>query len=266
MISYAQNHEDVILQRALGDEVGFYVDVGAASSSIASVTRYFYDIGWSGINIEPLPEYAAELRRERPRDRNIEAAAGASPGLCTFHVVHGNHDFSTFDDVRVSDLAQQGEETTPLEVEVVTLNDVLRDEAPAAIDFLKIDVEGAERDVLAGLDLSVWRPRVLVVEATYPNSRSPSFAGWEDLIVGSGYQYASTDGINRYYVPDEESGLAQHLDPANALDSFIPESVRLRDVEIEKLRAYVVHLEKEVSDKNGYIDDLEGRIHQILTE
>src|ERR1700722_15992604 len=128
MISYAQNHEDVILQRALGSAVGFYVDVGAASSMIASVTRYFYDIGWSGINIEPLPEYAAELRRERPRDRNIEAAAGASPGRCTFHVVHGNHDFSTFDDVRVSDLAQQGEETTPLEVEVVTLNDVLRNE------------------------------------------------------------------------------------------------------------------------------------------
>ena len=79
MISYAQNLEDVVLQRALRAPVGFYVDVGAASPSIASVTRHFYDHGWSGINIEPLPEYVAELRVARPRDWTVRAVAGASP-------------------------------------------------------------------------------------------------------------------------------------------------------------------------------------------
>ena len=49
MISYAQNLEDVVLDRALRASAGFYVDVGAASPSTASVTRHFYELGWSGI-------------------------------------------------------------------------------------------------------------------------------------------------------------------------------------------------------------------------
>src|SRR5664280_2104755 len=87
MVSYAQNREDVVLDRALHASTGFYVDVGAASPTVASVTRHFYELGWSGINIEPLPEYVAELRLERPRDQTIQAVAGASPGQGVLQLV-----------------------------------------------------------------------------------------------------------------------------------------------------------------------------------
>ncbi len=179
MISYAQNHEDVVLDRALHAPSGFYVDVGAASPLTASVTRHFYDLGWSGINIEPLPEYVAELRRERPRDWTIEAAAGASPGQSSLYVVETDHDLSTFDPRRVEEIAAEGIRTKRRPVEVVTLNDILGQAKPETIDFLKIDVEGAEREVLLGLDLRVWRPRVLLIEATFPNTQIPSHEAWE---------------------------------------------------------------------------------------
>ena len=201
MISYAQNQEDVILDRALHSPTGFYVDVGAASPSIASVTRHFYEMGWSRHQYRAQESYVAELRLQRPRDLSIQAAAGAVPGTCTFHVVDSNRDLSTYDDSRVADLASEGEPTTTQVVEVVTLDDVLDRAQAGAIDFLKIDVEGAERDVLLGIDLTRWRPRVLVVESTVANTQIPNYGKWEDLVVGRGYVFASSDGINRYYVP-----------------------------------------------------------------
>ncbi len=70
-ISYAQNYEDVMLWRALKDvSNGFWIDIGAAHPREYSVTRAFSERGWCGVNVEPEPGYAAELRAERPRDVN----------------------------------------------------------------------------------------------------------------------------------------------------------------------------------------------------
>ncbi len=265
MISYAQNNEDVILDRALHADTGFYVDVGAASPTIASVTKHFYDLGWSGINVEPLSTYVTELRQERPRDITVEAVAGAVPGRRTFYIVDADPDLSTLDVERQGELSADGEQTTPYEVEVVTLDHLLEEANPTTIDFLKIDVEGAEREVLEGLDLARWRPRVLVVESTAPNAQVPTHQLWEDLVTGRGYRYASFDGINRYYVPEEESSLVGQLGPANVLDHFQPASVVLLDEEIDRLRTYVAKLELEIFQKNeqmaiceGYARELEG--------
>ena len=78
-VSYAQNSEDVVLWRALRTIAnGHYIDVGACDPVEYSVTKAFYDRGWSGINVEPVESYAAKLRKSRPRDTTYEVAA-ASP-------------------------------------------------------------------------------------------------------------------------------------------------------------------------------------------
>ena len=67
-VSHAQNFEDVMLWRALCHvRRGFYIDVGAADSSLYSVTRAFYDQGWCGINIEPVPAHFSALRNANVR-------------------------------------------------------------------------------------------------------------------------------------------------------------------------------------------------------
>jgi hypothetical protein len=74
MTSYAQNREDVILNRIFKDvKDGFYIDIGAYHPAVASVTKAFYDRGWSGINVEPGSVFD-ELERARPRDVNLKAA------------------------------------------------------------------------------------------------------------------------------------------------------------------------------------------------
>ena len=92
MVSYAQNFADVMLRRVLQDvKAGTYIDVGAQDSTVDSVTKWFYDSGWSGINIEPHPDYFAQLTRDRPRDINLKNAGADTEGNAQFcfHATRG---------------------------------------------------------------------------------------------------------------------------------------------------------------------------------
>ena len=86
---------------------------------------------------------------------------------------------------------------------MVTLEKILEDCAPPTIHFLKIDVEGAEAEVLEGLNLNRARPWIIVVEATKPFSMVSSRDEWEHLVTNYGYYFAYFDGLNCFYVADE---------------------------------------------------------------
>ncbi|GAA4413277.1 FkbM family methyltransferase [Actinokineospora soli] len=222
MISYAQNAEDVVLARLFADQaVGRYVDIGAGDPVEASVTKHFYDRGWRGINIEPIPAKADVLRRARPEDRTLAVAVGAEPGKATLHVVEEEWGWSTLDDglsARYRD--DRGWHVQDVEVEVVTLAQVL-DEHPGDVDFLKIDVEGAEQAVVEGADWDRHRPRVLVVEATEPGSPEPSHGAWEPVLLAAGYRCALFDGLNRFYAQaDDTTALERLAAPANVFDGY----------------------------------------------
>ena len=94
--SYAQNFEDVILWRALKHiNAGFYVDIGAGDPLVDSVSLAFYERGWRGIHVEPLPNYAAKLRQARPDEEVIEAAIAKEPGTLIFFDVPSWAELST---------------------------------------------------------------------------------------------------------------------------------------------------------------------------
>jgi len=232
-ISYAQNFEDIVLWRVLQHvESGTYVDVGAADPTEFSVTKAFYDRGWSGINVEPAPEFVEKLRAERSRDTTVAACAGAEEGTVTFHYVPGTG-LSTVSDDYLNTIADHQFEVVDLEVEVQRLDRILEAAGLSGKDihFLKVDVEGAEETVLRSIDLAVWRPWVLVVEATEPLSTSQTHESWDVLLTGSGYSFCLFDGLNRFYVADEHPELAPALSyPAGVFDQ--PFTVGAGDNEI----------------------------------
>ena len=136
---------------------GFYIDVGAADPLEESVTNAFYERGWSGINIEPLDEYFRKLTKARPRDTNINAAVAGEAGLRIMYAFAATG-LSTLDPEIASRHQAAGRQASETVVPVVTLKAVLGNCAPSTIHFLKIDVEGAEGEVLKGLDLHLSAP------------------------------------------------------------------------------------------------------------
>lgn len=235
-VSYAQNAEDVVLYRALGSvSAGRYVEVGANHPCIDSVSRAFYDGGWSGITIEPVAYFADLQRAERPRDHQVQAAITSSDRAeITLHVVEGTG-LSTIVDGVSERHTTTGIEHVDVEVPAMRLDDVLTENGFSGqeIHFMLIDVEGAEHDVLQSVDLRHWRPWVLVVEATLPNSDEPSHDKWEPSVLDSGYQLCLFDGLSRFYVADEHApDLKQQLSvPANVLDKYL----RYQDLETSEL-------------------------------
>lgn len=219
-ISYAQNAEDIVLARAFGDRSeGFYVDVGAAHPTNDSVTRYFYERGWSGVNVEPQPDYFARLERERDRDVNLNLGVGAAAGRLPFYYVPDAPGISTFSEERRAEVEGKGYLVERREFPITTLHDVFVEHVgDRTVDFLKIDVEGLEEGVLGGFDWTRWRPRVVVVESEV------EVEPWEQRMVGYGYRRTLWDGINVFLVREaDEAALGPALSkPATVRDRFDP--------------------------------------------
>jgi FkbM family methyltransferase len=208
-ISYAQRFEDLYLMRCFGDRTdGFYIDIGSGHPVYDNVSFAFYLKGWSGITVEPNPWLARLSRAVRPRDRHVEALVGSACGQATFYQVREFHGLSTMIEGHAqAALTQFGKSADAITVPVTTLAALCQGQAPAAFDFLKIDVEGAEPDVLFGGDWERFRPRVVVVEALAPYTLAPAFAQWEPFLARYGYGYVWFDSLNRYYLAEEAGEL-----------------------------------------------------------
>ena len=222
-LTYAQNLEDVLLWRALKDvPAGFYIDVGANDPVEHSVTKAFYDAGWRGINVEPMPSYHAVFERERPRDINLAVACGAADGQITLYDTPSVNGWASTDATTAAAHRAEGVDVVEVQVPLRTLSGICEQYVDGPVHFLKIDVEGFEGEVLKGMDLRRWRPWVLVIEATLPNSRATNHASWEHLVTGCDYHFAYFDGLNRYYVAGEHRELQDVLAvQANVFDDFI---------------------------------------------
>jgi len=220
-ISYAQNFEDVMLWRALKHVPnGFYIDVGANDPEIDSVTLAFYQRGWRGINIEPMRQYHQRLLAQRPEDINLPVAVSDRAGQMHFYDVPDTG-LSTFDPAIAQMHTAAGRTVHRHEVAVTPLAALCAAHAPADIHFLKIDVEGLEKAVLLGMDFGKWRPWILLIEATRPQSQETSHDEWEPLVLQAGYRLAYFDGLNLYYVADEHPELlAAFKAPPNFFDHF----------------------------------------------
>ena len=221
LVSYAQNAEDIRLARVFDlDAPGFYVDVGAGDPIEWSVTKLFYDRGWSGINIEPGPRFS-RLEEERPRDVNLRIAVSLVEGPREFWVSSTHWGLSTLNRPPETDIPN-GCILERVTVPSHPLSRIFEANACGReIDFLTIDVEGAEREVLQSMDFATTRPTVVVVESLTPLTYEPSHLDSESILFSADYVLAAFDGVNRFYVPADRRDLIQELSyPVSALDLF----------------------------------------------
>ena len=168
-LSFSQEGEDLVLARILGEKQissGFFVDVGAHHPTRFSNTYYFYRRGWSGINIDALPGTEKLFKRMRPRDINIECGVAQVPGEMTYYQFN-DPALNTFSKSEAERKNQSpyhliGTQT----IAVRTLADILQENVPSGtvIDFMSVDAEGLDYEILLSNNWERFRPQVLVVE------------------------------------------------------------------------------------------------------
>lgn len=213
--SYAQEFEDLILYVALEDIKNiFYIDVGANDPTSLSVTRYFYQSGGCGINIEPLRDKCKLLEQERSRDINLCVGIGNQMGRLPLFTMGTGSSFS--DKVAQSNNCNSGHMKT-----ILTLSNVYEwyCSPKQQIHFCKIDVEGFEKQVLEGIkDWNTFRPWIFVVEAAKPGTSIPCYDEWEHILRNNGYVLAYSTKINRFYIDERREWL---LDRFKNVDEFV---------------------------------------------
>lgn len=166
-LCYSQDGEDLILDRLLdGQARGFFVDVGAHHPIRFSNTYLFYLRGWRGINIDAQPRSMQPFKRLRPHDINVEVGVGSQPGHARYFRFNepALNTFEPEEAKRKAGGPYRIEEE--VDVNVRRLDDILAEELPAdtAIDFISVDVEGRDLDVLRSNDWQKYRPRFVLAE------------------------------------------------------------------------------------------------------
>jgi FkbM family methyltransferase len=165
---FSQEGEDMVLARIFETaSTGFYVDVGAHHPIRFSNTYLFYLRGWAGINIDAMPGSMAPFRSLRPRDINLEIGISETEGLMEYFVFN-EPALNTFSPELASSRDGVGGYTIidRKSVRTAPLGFVLEEHLPAkqVIDFLSVDVEGLDMEVLKSNDWSRFRPKVILVE------------------------------------------------------------------------------------------------------
>jgi len=179
-------------------ERGFFVEVGANDPRWISQTFAMEQRGWTGVLVEPQPDLADALRRARTA--KVFAVACSSRADAGSHLtLHLAGPQSSFDQrLNSGDVKPHG----TLDVPVRTLDDILAEAGATTLDFVSIDVEGHELQVLDGFDLERWRPRLLIVEDLLTHTRLHRH------LARRSYRWIRRTGIDNWYVP---AGKAESL-------------------------------------------------------
>jgi hypothetical protein len=142
---------------------------------------------------------------------------------------------------------QFASECVQREIEVITLTHLCEQYVmEQTIDFMSIDVEGHEKEVNGSGDWKRYRPRALVIEATFPHSTEPTHEDWEPILLNHDYRFAIFDGLNRFYVRDEDIDLLRLLrSPACIVDQY---TTAEQQASLAKLQALAAEYQSLVAE------------------
>jgi len=203
--SYSQCGEDLIVAfifNTLKVAHPSYLDIGAHHPCFLSNTYLFYRQGSRGVSIEPDPFLFSKIKRVRGRDVNLNVGLASQHGSLKLHVF-SSRTLNTFSEDEAKKYVQEGHEQIALhDIEILTFEDVMKQYFDRTPDFISLDVEGMDLEILQSIDISRYQPTVFCIETiTYSRSgEGEKLTVIDDMMEDWGYlKYADTY-INTIYV------------------------------------------------------------------
>lgn len=200
MKSYSQFGQDVeIVKLYKHKRNGFFLEIGASDGKELSNTYLLetnYD--WKGICVEPIPYRFADLVRNRPRSKCSDRAVFHTSGLDVVFAIANNGDgLSGIQDTIDCHKALVDANKTEIVVKTITLKDLLDTlGAPAYIDYLSLDTEGSEYEILKGFDFQKYRFGYIDVEHNFVEPRRTQI---RELLTSNGYEYMRENSVDDCY-------------------------------------------------------------------
>ena len=171
-VSFSQYGEDVLLRGFLEERVnnsdyrGFWVDIGAHDPYRFSNTKLFSDIGWRGLNVDAMPDAIEKFAKYRPNDINVNVGVGDTDGDLDYYIFN-DYVVNTFSKAFADEVIKNGGELKGIKkVPVVTLKALLDRYLPKDqyIDFMTIDTEGLDIEILKSNDWGKYKPDYILIE------------------------------------------------------------------------------------------------------
>lgn len=205
--SYSQYGEDLILKGLMErDQIdlskkGFYLDVGAHHPTRFSNTKLFYDLGWSGINIEPNEGIKCLFDKTRPRDKTLEIGLGKK---C------GSQKFFLYNETALNSLNNRDSELldTPYSstgsklIEIARMEDIINEICAERLpepNFLDIDVEGLELEVLEGNNWYKFNFNFILIEQKIKSLELIKDSAVFNFLSDKGYKLLAHNGLTGFY-------------------------------------------------------------------
>jgi FkbM family methyltransferase len=206
--SFSSAGEDMILRHLVGADKmqGFFVDVGAFHPTLFSNTYFFYLNGWRGINVEARPGSKKLFDKVRPGDVNLEVGISKQSGAMTYYFIGEDSTMNSFSRDFLEQIEMLDQVKAEISVPMLPLAQVLETHVPTgqAIDFMNVDVEGHDFEVLESNDWKRFRPRFIVVEDEQVDARNSRIV---QMMKTHGYEMCAQnviilDKINEYFLVD----------------------------------------------------------------
>lgn len=203
---YSQFREDVNIRAFFEEkEGGFFVELGAYNWCMHSTTYILESqFGWSGLAVDARAEVGEGFRDYRRNTKFRHCAIGSATGDRVFYRNTVRPGLSSIHPGYLATCGETQDPCVPEEVPTITVDDLLQQEGVTRMDFLSVDIEGAELDALSGFSIERYRPSLVLLEKG-PAFRHDLLLGWFDA---RGYrvveELAPHDKINWYFTPKGE--------------------------------------------------------------
>ncbi len=211
-VTFSQCSEDVVLRNIFGHRAGgFYIDVGAFHPVLLSNTFYFYKyLDWRGINIDPRPGSMKLFEKHRPGDINLEIGIGCGVDTLTYYFLGDNCSMNSFSKEFLEKEEAWGQVKKEIKIGIYSLEEVIEKYKPPGkeIDFLSVDTEGMDLDVLKSGNWNKHRPKIIVLEMFAGSINSINALPESEFLAGKDYHpvsitYLSGSQRNVFFKSDE---------------------------------------------------------------